>query len=193
VTGLGFRVKSGYAVAVVLAGRAASPKAVARCVVELSDPKVPGTRQPYHDGYFKQNEDAREIARLVRVIERCAQEAVTAFLAEARRAVAEPAGPMRAGLVVGSVIDPAKVGNPHIRAHANEGRLFRTVLEEALQSQGVDCSIVVDKHLAAAAARGLRRSSRDIARTLTQFGKTLGSPWRAEEKAAAAAAWLALS
>jgi hypothetical protein len=192
VTGLGFRVKSGYAVAVVLAGRAASPKAVARYVVELSDPKVPGTRQPYHDGYFKQREDAREIARLVLVIERCAQEAVTALLAEARRAVAEPAGPMRAGLVVGSVIDPAQVGNPHIRAHAHEGRLFRTVLEDALQSKGVACSIVVDKQLAAAAL-GLGRSSRDIARTLTEFGKTLGSPWRAEEKAAATAAWLALS
>jgi hypothetical protein len=192
VTGLGFRVKSGYAVAVVLAGRAASPAAIARCVVELSDPKVPGTRQPYHDGFFKQNEDAREIARLVKIVERCAQKAVAAFVAEARRAVAEPGGPMRAGLVVGSVIDPAKVGNPHIRAHANEGRLFRSVLEDALRAEGIDSSIVVDKQLAATAANGLRLSGRDIARALTQFGKTLGSPWRAEEKAAATAAWLAL-
>ena len=34
---------------------------------------------------------------------------------------------------------------------------------------------------------------REIAKTLDGFGKALGSPWRADEKAAATAAWLALT
>jgi hypothetical protein len=88
---------------------------------------------------------------------------------------------------------PEKVGNPHIRAHASEGRLFRTVLEDELTSRGVRCEVIVEKQLPARSAAGLRRPARDITRTLNAFGKALGSPWRADEKAAATAAWLALT
>ena len=103
------------------------------------------------------------------------------------------AGCRGAGLVVGSVIDPAKVGNPHIRAHASEGRLFRTVLESALRSHGIACEVIVEKQLAAKAAAALARRDAEIRRVLAGFGKSLGAPWRADEKAASIAAWLALS
>ena len=193
-TAIGFRVKSGYAIAVVLAGPASSPAAVARRVVELCDPEVAETRQPYHDGFGTEHEDPREIARRVKIIERCAKKSVAALLkTDTRSAQALAERSLRAALVVGSVIDPQRVGNPHIRAHANEGRLFRTVVEAALQSHGIACDVIVEKQLAAKAAVGLRRSEGDIKRTLAALGKTVGGPWRAEEKAAATAAWLALS
>ena len=44
-----------------------------------------------------------------------------------------------------------------------------------------------------AAVKGLRRTDAAIARTVEALGKTLGGTWRAEEKAACTAAWLALS
>jgi hypothetical protein len=186
---LGFRVKSGYAIAVALAGPSESPAPLARVVVALSDPKVKGTKQPFHDGFGTAQEDQTTIARLVGIIERCARESVDALLAEApltgRRC-------RRAGLVVGSVIDPAKVGNPHIRAHANEGRLFRTVLADALAARQIACDIVVDKTLGAASAKALNRTPAQVTKTLGEFGRALGSPWRADEKAAAVAAWMAL-
>jgi len=185
---LGFRVKSGYAIAVALRGPASAPFAVARHVVELSDPDAADTRQPYHDGFYTHEVDARTIARRVRIIERAAKRSVAALLKDGR--LVECRG---AGLVVGSVIDPAKVGNPHIRAHASEGRLFRTVLESALRSHGIGCEVIVEKQLAAKAAAGLERRDSEIKKVLAGFGKTLGGPWRADEKAAAAAAWLALS
>jgi hypothetical protein len=181
---VGFRVKSGFAVAVALEGPASAPSAVSRSVIAMSDPDVPETRQPYHDGSYKTEEDSREIARRVKIVERCANQSVAALLKDTRVA--------RAGLIVGSVIDPQKVGNPHIRAHAHEGRLFRTVLEEALRSRGVDCHVIVEKQLAAKTAAGLHRPPGEIRRTLDRFGKALGSPWRADEKAAATAAWLSL-
>ena len=59
---LGFRVKSGYAIAVALRGPACAPAILARRIVELSDPAVPETRQPYHDGFYKQQDDRRELA-----------------------------------------------------------------------------------------------------------------------------------
>jgi hypothetical protein len=199
---IGFRIKSGYAIAIVLAGSAKSPTVVARRIVELSDPAVAETKQPYHDGFGTEHEDPREIARRVKIIERCTKQAVDGLIGEVRgatasdgvrraKALAEKSS-LRAALVVGSVIDPQKVGNPHIRAHANEGKLFRTVVEDALRSHGIACDVIVEKQLADRAVSGLRRSDGEIKQTLAKFGKTIGGRWRAEEKAAAIAAWLAL-
>jgi hypothetical protein len=192
MTALGFRVKSGYAIAVVLSGPARAPSAVARRVLELSDPDVVETRQPFHAGMGRAEEDRREIARRVRIIERCARRSLAALMKDDWNASPRPGDRIRAGLVVGSLIDPADVANPHIRAHANEGRLFRAVLEEELRSHGIPCDVVVEKHLAARATKDLGRSAREVQRTLADFGRSLGSPWRAEEKAAATAAWLVL-
>ena len=182
---VGFRVKSGFAIAVTLEGPASAPSPVSRRVIEMSDSAVPETRQPYHDGLFRTEEDARELARRVKIVKRCAAQSITALLKDT--------GATRAGLIVGSLIEPEKVGNPHIRAHANEGRLFRTVLQDALTSRGVRCEVIVEKQLPARSAAGLQRPAREIVRTLDGFGKALGSPWRADEKAAATAAWLALT
>ena len=182
---VGFRVKSGFAIAVTLEGPASAPSPVSRRVIEMSDAAVPETRQPYHDGLFRTEEDAREIARRVKIVKRCATQSIAALLKDT--------GATRAGVIVGSLIEPEKVGNPHIRAHASEGRLFRTVLQDALTSRGVRCEVIVEKQLPARSAAGLQRPAREIVRTLDGFGKALGSPWRADEKAAATAAWLALT
>ena len=190
MTAVGFRVKSGYAIAVVLDGSRQRPRPLASRIVELSDPGVAETRQPYHDGFYKTEEDAREIARRVRIVKRCAKKSVAALVSEMEReALAERT--WRAALVVGSLIDPNTVGNPHIRAHAHEGQLFRLVLEEALAEHAVDCDVIVDKQLASQVAKELGRPA-SVARAVASFGKTLGGRWRAEEKAAATAAWLAL-
>ena len=186
---LGFRVKSGYAIAVALRGPASAPTVVARRVVQLSDPAIPETRQPYHDGFYKQQDDPRELKRRVTIVKRCAKHSVAELLEDDCLAGEPCAG---AGLVVGSVIDPKTVGNPHIRAHANEGQLFRTVLADALNPHGVPCDVIVEKTLAEDAAEKLGRTDAAIKRTVVAMGKALGGPWRAEEKAACTAAWMAL-
>ena len=190
VASIGFRVKSGYAVAIALAGPVGSPSVLARGIIQLSDPENEATRQPYHDGFGTAQEDAATIAKLVRMIERCGKRSIAAFLnndALARYTC------RHACLVVGSVIDPAAIGNPHIRAHASEGRLFRTVIEEELRAHGLSCSVVVDKQLTAQAVATLARAEVDIKRAVAGFGTTLGGPWRVDEKAAALGAWLALA
>jgi hypothetical protein len=186
---LGFRVKSGFAIAVALEGPAARPVPLGRWVVALSDPRVEETKQPYHDGFGTAQEDLNVIARLTRIIERSAASSVAQLLAHD---VFVGRACRRAGLVVGSVIDPATVANPHIRAHASEGRVFRSVLESALGTRGITASIVVEKTLADEAARALKRPQREITKTVAGFGAALPGPWRAEEKAAATAAWMVL-
>jgi hypothetical protein len=187
---LGFRVKSGYAVAVALRGPASAPVVVARRIVAMSDPASPETRQPYHDGFYKQEGDPRELARRIEIVKRCAARSIDALVTDA------PLAGMacrRAGLVVGSVIDPNAVGNPHVRAHASEGQLFRTVLSDALRPHGIACDVIVDRTLAERAVKSLRRTDAEIKRRVGALGKALGGPWRAEEKAACAAAWLILT
>lgn len=201
---LGLRIKSGCAIAVALAGSRAEPLPILRREVALCDPTLAGTRQPYHAGMGKAQEDQEVIAQLTAAIEACARRSIAALLEELCRA--QKAGlkscatrggsaglqSCHAALVVGSVIDPAIVGNPHIRAHAHEGRLFRSVVEHALGDHGIPCRIVVEKALAAEAMRELDLGGAAIKRTVAAFGSALDGPWRADEKAAATAAWMLL-
>ena len=51
----------------------------------------------------------------------------------------------RAALVVGSQIDPARIANPHIRAHALEGRLFRSVIEQVLHDHDIRTELLLER------------------------------------------------
>ena len=66
---VGFRVHSGWATVVLLVGSAAAPEVADRRVVQLADPAVPDSRQPYHAGLdLPKGEAARTMARLVRSV-----------------------------------------------------------------------------------------------------------------------------
>lgn len=72
-------MKSGWAVAVVLGGPANTPAVLDRRRVEVSDPAVPRSRQPFHAGFGRAQGDKA---------------------------------------VVGSLADPERITQPHIRALA---------------------------------------------------------------------------
>jgi hypothetical protein len=187
---IGFRVKSGWAAAVLLAGPVAAPQVLDRRAIELCDPSLPDSRQPYHAARGTLQTDAAVIKRLRTAIARAAQRSFTEMMHDyggfGHRIGA-------AALVVGSVIDPATVANPHIRAHALEGQLFRTVLEDAARSCALSCSVTLERDLYNRAAEGLRRSEDELKQVVAKLGKSLAGPWRADEKAACLAAWLALA
>jgi hypothetical protein len=98
----------------------------------------------------------------------------------------------RAALVVGSQIDPASVGNPHIRAHALEGQLFRSVLEQSLHGHGIRTEVLLEREAYGKAAVELKQSNENVRRMIQNFGRDTEAPWRAEQKLAAVAAWVAL-
>ena len=182
-------MKSGFAIAVALRGPASAPAIVARRVVELSDPDVAETRQPYHHGFYTHETDLRAIAGLVKIVERCADRSVDTLLADEAFA-----GCRSAALVVGQR-DRSGSRSPTRtfgRTRARGG-CSACVLESALQAHGIRCDVIVEKELGARAAAGLGRRGGDIARTVARFGKDAGGPWRADEKAASTAAWLLLA
>jgi len=186
---IGFRVKSGWAVAVLVAGPATAPIVLDRRVVELSDPRIPATRQPYHAATGVEQRDRKKVQRLAAIVRRCTRRSVGLLLREYRAAGFRLRG---AALVVGSVGDPARITNPHILAHASEGWLFRTALETAALRCALPCTTIPERALFPQAAKSLRRSASDIKRKVTALGRLRGGTWRAEEKAAAVAAWLVL-
>src|SRR2546430_12780177 len=135
---VGCRVRSGWATAVLLVGRARAPGVADRRVVELSAPAVPTSRQPYHAVMDAAPARGAKLERRLRsVVARITRRSVRRLLQEYRRT---GHAVRRVALVVGSDIDPARIANDHIRAHALDGRLFRTVLERAGRSFGLPAS-----------------------------------------------------
>ncbi len=192
-TAIGFRVKSGWATAILLAGPAHAPRVLDRRVVELADPDLPVSRQPFH-ATLRLHEAAEEnaAAGLVKIVQRYSRRAMTRLIKDYRSGGHELCG---AGLVVGSDLDPAKIkqiGNLHIRIHAQEGRLFREVLEAALRAHGLGCLVIVERQLYNVATARLRRTETELKLYIAELGRGVGGPWRSEEKTAALAAWLAL-
>ena len=98
-----------------------------------------------------------------------------------------------AGLVVGSLIEPETIANPHIRAHAYEGKLFRTVLEESLAECGLRCRVVREGDIYAQAVAAIARPEAGLeSGTFDAMKRDVGPPWAANEKLAALAAWMML-
>jgi len=187
---MGFTVKSGWASAVVVAGPASAPRVVDSRRVDLSDPAIPESRQPYHGGSGAARPDGPELSRLIASVEEFGRRSVTDFVARC-----EAAG-LRcsvAGIVVGSLIDPKGIGNDHIRVHALEGQLFRSVVHDGAVRSGIACSIWRERDLYAAAEGTLNLPEESLRKTLAALGRTVSGSWRAEQKAAALAAWLVLA
>ena len=186
---VGFRAKTGWAAVVLLESTADGPRVLDSRRIELCDPAEPDSRQPYHAGFGTFNEDDAEVKRLVRGVRRFASRAMKRLLDEYSAA----SGPLRGGAVVaGSDVDPMKIANLHMRAHALEGRLYRDVVEEGLAAAGLGCELLLERDLYRRAAErlGLRESA--LKKTVTELGRGVAGGWRAENKAAALAAWVVL-
>ena len=186
---LGLRVKSGWAAAVLLTGTARSPQLCDVRRIELSDPQHPETRQPYHAAMGKLERDARRINQRVEIVRDIARQSIATLLAGYRQ---QNFRIRRAALVVGSQIDPDSIANPHIRAHTFEGHLFRCVLEEFLRAHRIRTKIVIERHAYARAVEELKQTNQNVRRMIQNLGRETETPWRAEQKLAAVAAWLAL-
>jgi hypothetical protein len=175
---------------VLVAESARSVDVILRASLRLSDPGDPATQQPYHAAFGRLEENARIVRARTARIRRAARAAVRALVDDCRAHDAEIVG---AGLVVGSVIEPDTIANPHIRAHAFEGRLFRTVVENALSTAHIASRLFLERDVYAIATSTLDRSEADVRATIGALGKAAGAPWRADEKLAALAAWMILT
>lgn len=185
---VGFTVKSGWACAVLVAGTAVAPRVVASRRVEISDPDLPDSKQPYHAGFGTARDAGDGLKRLVSSVKSFGRKSVGRVIRDYQQR-----GELRgAGVVVGSLIDPKTIGNDHIRIHAMEGQLFRSVVIDAAETAGLKCDVVRERDLYATAAKALKKPEAAIRKTLAQIGRGVDGGWRAEQKAAALSAWMVI-
>ena len=187
---IGFTVKSGWASVVLVAGSVARPTVIDSRRIELSDPAIPETRQPYHAGFGTARAAGAERSRLLAAVKRYGRRSVTAVIRQHAALGHRITG---AGLVVGSLIDPDGIGNDHIRIHALEGQLFREVVRSAAGRAKLRCRIWRERDLYGCAVDLLTQPEPGIRAAVAALGRDVEGPWRAEQKSAALAAWLVLA
>jgi hypothetical protein len=188
---IGFRVKTGRATAVVMAGPASAPRVLSRKSLQLWDPAVPESHQPWHAEFeLPPEESARVVPKALAAVERVALSALRELVGEVQ---AEQGAILGISLVAGSATDPESIHNPHMRAHAREGQLFPNALAAAARAMRIPAVTMVESEVFASAAAKLGKSPDAVKVAVTELGRAVGKPWSAEEKCAAAAAWITLA
>jgi hypothetical protein len=185
---IGLRVKTGRATAVVMAGPASAPRVLSRESLQLWDPAIPESHQPFHaELELPAADSARVVPLALSAVERVALSALRELAAEI------PGSIVGITLVAGSATDPESIRNPHMRAHAREGQLFPQALATAAKTMRIPATTIVESEVFRSAASRLGKSPDAIKIAVAELGRGVGKPWSAEEKAAAAAAWIALA
>ena len=85
-----------------------------------------------------------------------------------------------------------RILSSHPLLHTAEGIFYRQVLISASEPTGMQVLQVPERELEVRLAAALHLPADRILPRLTALGRGLGSPWTADQKLAAGAAWLAL-
>jgi hypothetical protein len=190
---IGLRAHSGWAALVAIAGPASSPEVIARRRIEIADPKIRGSKQPFHAAEPMEFPDAKAyIEQCARSTERLAREALQAAIdgLDDRRSEAASCG-----IILGSgrtLPGLEAILKSHALIHTAEGEFFRNALLEACKHCGIPVLGVKEKELFERGAAQLRTKVTELERRVQEMGKSVGPPWTQDQKYAALVAWMAL-
>lgn len=191
---LGFAPHSGWAAVVVIGGEVRAPEILARGRVEMADPLLAGSKQPYHEVEALPLEEAgARLRRLSQSARAMAYEAIHALMEDIGRRELAPgaAGILDSSGRRGDSL--AAVLAAHALIHTADGDHFRDALADACKRCGLAVARIRQRDLVDRAASTLRRSTGQLAATIRTLGKPLGAPWGADQKSAALLAWLLLA
>jgi hypothetical protein len=165
---LGLRTHSGWAVMVAVCGPATNPTVVLRKRLELIDAEM-------------------QIDAAAAFLERCAGASNWLARAAFAEALADLAGrgyaPAGCGLLLSAgrpTKDLAAILASHPAIHTAEGEFYRNVLRLAAESYSLKVSGFSERDLS---------QDQDRLRRASELGKTVGPPWRQDEKLATLAGW----
>ena len=191
---LGLRVHSGWAALVAVSPRRGVPEVVLRRRLEIADPAIEGSRQPYHEA------EGMPLDRASRYLARCeaaSRRLATAGLREASALLAHEGGraAKSCGILLASgraLPDLAGILASHALIHTADGVHFRDALASASETLGLRVVRTREKEVAAEVAGRSGLSEREVSARVAALRKDLGPPWTADEKLATLAAWRAL-
>jgi hypothetical protein len=191
---LGFRVHSGWAALVALAGDPRAPRVVLRERIEMADPGHPGSRQPYHAAEGLELQDAeRLLAGFADTARRMARRALGRVSRDLRRGGCSP---LSSGILQASGRLPAALDAilaSHAFIHTADGVHFREALSHASERNGWTVTRIGEREALVRAAAALGTSPAQLGARVEAMGRALGPPWTADQKRATLAAWLLLA
>ncbi len=191
---LGFRAHSGWAALVVVAGPPHVPAVIDRRRIEIADPEIPGSKQPFHaaEGWplTKAEEYLRQCILKSKLLARRAVSAVVAGLREQGHDV------VGCGILAASgrpLTTLAATLASHALIHTAEGELFRNALIEAGEHCALAVTKVSERELYARGVADLGLPVQELRSRITDLGRPLGPPWSQDEKHAALIGWMVLA
>lgn len=191
---VGFRAHAGWSTVVVISGLAQSLTVIERRRIELANPKVSGSKQPYHSAEYLSRQKAEEfVKKCIKETQGLTRNAVNAIVDDIREKGYQV---VRSGIVLGSLPstpDLEAAFASHVMAHAAEGEMFRNAITIACKSHGLPVVGLRERELFVRGAPELGLSIIELRDRLTELGRRVGPPWRQDEKQAALVAWLALA
>jgi len=191
---LGCRSHSGWAALVALAGPADSPQVIDRRRIEICDPRIRGSKQPYHAAEPMRFSDAEAF------LDRCSQ-STSRLAADALRGAVDDLSALgykaaKFGITLGSgrALPALKaILASHALIHNAEGEFYRDELKKAATQCGLDLMAIKERDLYEHASVHFHMPLDQLERRVADLGKPLGPPWSQDQKCAALVAWLALS
>lgn len=187
---LGFRTHSGWASAVLVAGRGDAIAILDRCHVVLCDSAGANSKQPFHAAEpmpFAQAES--HIALCRKASENLAREAARAALVMCEQKSVRLSGVCVITASGRALPGLANILASHALIHAAEGEFYRDAILAAAKALDIKATRLKANDALAHVAMQLGMSEGAINRALTEIGKTVGRPWTSDEKLATLAAW----
>jgi len=191
---LGLRVHSGWAAVVALTGPSRAPAVIDRRRIEIADPAIPGSKQPFHAA------EPWDLKKADKYIRRCTERTRLLARRALRTAVADLRGKgvrvIGCGVLLGSgrpIPGLAAILASHPLIHTAEGEFFRGAVVQAARHCRLPVTGIKERELWARATAGLRRPTAKLQRQVSELGESLGPPWTQDQKLAALVAWLALT
>ena len=191
---LGFRVHSGWAAAVAVSGSLAAPEVTGRWRIEMAAPEIPGSKQPYHAAEkLRVNEAEQFLLHCTDCSTSLARKAIGNCIRDsnAKGQKVSCCGILFAsGRPLGTL---AAILASHALIHTAEGEFFRKVVSDACNNLDLQVIAVKEKELALRFRDELHISQEVQERHVSSVGRSIGPPWRQDEKLAMMVAWLALA
>lgn len=189
---LGFRVHSGWASVVAAAGFPSRPVIVERRRIQIADPALAGSKQPYHAAVnaeypedlirrFRDSSNSLGISAIVSLVDELKEKGSTvvgaAVLCAAGRALP----------------DLATILRSHPLLHTAEGEFFREVVASAAEHCSLTLIRIKEREAWDRGTGLFNPPVKDLHEYMSTLGKALGPPWTQDEKLACLAAWFVLA
>ena len=189
---LGFKLHTGWAALVAVAGHPGEIQVLLRRRIELLPPKSPIPRFVYHEAAEMALTQATE---LVKRGTKAAQEAARLAVQDAVEELSTRGVRMDVcGVLSGSTVVPkdlSAVLRSHPMIHSAEGALFKNAIVSACEGRGLTVVLAREREVWARAAAAWQMTEAGLRKKVDGLRKSLGPPWSADHKVATAMALIA--